>query len=121
MTVNIDPVIFTIGSLPIHWYGLIMGIAVVVGILIFARGLKQRGIKSDHAMTIGGTRLQLTPSQPLTPGTTQRFASSALVPLEETNGLCPFTCERASYPTVQGQVKVMLPAVLKGPGSQAAP
>lgn len=52
ITINIDPVMVKIGSLPIHWYGVIMGIAVVVGLLIFWRGLKARGISPDHAMGI---------------------------------------------------------------------
>ena len=52
MTINIDPIAFKIGSLPIHWYGIIMGTALVVGLLIFARGLARRGISQDHAFGI---------------------------------------------------------------------
>jgi phosphatidylglycerol---prolipoprotein diacylglyceryl transferase len=52
VTININPVAFRIGSVPMHWYGMIMGVALVVGLLIFAHGLTRRGIPSGHAAGI---------------------------------------------------------------------
>lgn len=52
MTINIDPIIGTIGPLQIHWYGVIMAIAVLVGLWLVARGLVKRGIRRDHALGI---------------------------------------------------------------------
>ena len=53
MTIDIDPVIGRIGALPFHWYGIIMGIAVIVGLVIFSRGLAHRRISPHHAFWIG--------------------------------------------------------------------
>jgi phosphatidylglycerol:prolipoprotein diacylglycerol transferase len=52
MTINIDPIIVRIGPFAPHWYGLIMMFGLLVGLLIFARGLRRRGISSDHAWGI---------------------------------------------------------------------
>lgn len=52
MTINIDPVLAKIGPLSIHWYGLIMAVALFVGLLIFRRGLQQRGIPGDRTWGI---------------------------------------------------------------------
>ena len=46
--ITIDPVITHLGPLTIRWYGIIMMIAVLVGALVFARQLRQRGISTDH-------------------------------------------------------------------------
>lgn len=52
MTIDVDPVIGRFGPLELRWYGLIMAIALLVGIVIFARQLRTRGISLDHAWGI---------------------------------------------------------------------
>jgi phosphatidylglycerol---prolipoprotein diacylglyceryl transferase len=52
MTINVDPIIGKIGSLSFHWYGVIMALAVFVGLLIVSRELRRRGIARDHAWGI---------------------------------------------------------------------
>jgi len=48
ITIDIDPVPFHIGPVPIHWYGIIMAIGLLVGTYVFSRQLPKRGIASDH-------------------------------------------------------------------------
>ena len=52
MTIDINPVIGSIGPFVFHWYGIIMAVAVVVGIWIFAWQLGKRRISSNHALGI---------------------------------------------------------------------
>jgi phosphatidylglycerol:prolipoprotein diacylglycerol transferase len=52
VTINIDPVIGKLGPLEFHWYGLIMATAVAVGVWIFSRQLKRRGISPEHALGV---------------------------------------------------------------------
>lgn len=52
MTINIDPIIGSVGPFVFHWYGVIMGVAVVVGLWIFAGQLGKRGVSSQHALGI---------------------------------------------------------------------
>jgi len=52
MTIDIDPVIGKLGPLEFRWYGVIMMVAVAVGVVIFSRQLKQRGIDVNHAWGI---------------------------------------------------------------------
>jgi phosphatidylglycerol:prolipoprotein diacylglycerol transferase len=52
VTINIDPVVGKLGPLTFRWYGLIMAVAVIVGVWIFSRQLKRRGISPDHALGI---------------------------------------------------------------------
>jgi phosphatidylglycerol:prolipoprotein diacylglycerol transferase len=52
MTIDIDPVIGSVGPFVFRWYGLIMAIAVAVGVVIFSRGLARRGIGTQHAWGI---------------------------------------------------------------------
>ena len=52
ITININPVPFHIGPVPIHWYGIIMAIALLVGAYVFARQLPKRGIASDHVFAM---------------------------------------------------------------------
>ena len=54
ITINIDPVI-RFGPLVFHWYGLIMVVALVVGLVIFSWGLTARGISPDHALGIASS------------------------------------------------------------------
>ena len=43
----VDPVIFTIGSLEVRWYGIILAGAFLVGAFIAAKLAEKRGIKKD--------------------------------------------------------------------------
>jgi phosphatidylglycerol:prolipoprotein diacylglycerol transferase len=52
MTINVDPIIGRIGPLVFHWYGVIMAVAVIVGVWIFSWQLRRRGISSHHALGI---------------------------------------------------------------------
>ena len=52
MTVDINPVIGSIGPFSFRWYGLIMAVAVAVGVVIFSKALARRGIDSHHAWGI---------------------------------------------------------------------
>lgn len=52
MTISIDPVIGHLGPLVFHWYGVIMAIAVIVGVWIFSWQLRKRNIPSRHALGI---------------------------------------------------------------------
>ncbi len=52
MTINVDPVIGSIGPFVFHWYGVIMALGVIVGVWIFSRQLRKRGISSQHALGI---------------------------------------------------------------------
>ena len=47
LTISIDPVAFSIGSLTVRWYGIIAAIAVIVMIVITAREAKRLGITRD--------------------------------------------------------------------------
>jgi phosphatidylglycerol:prolipoprotein diacylglycerol transferase len=52
MTIDVDPVIGKLGALEFRWYGLIMAIAVVVGVWIMSRQLRLRKIAPEHALGI---------------------------------------------------------------------
>ena len=52
MTINVDPIIGSIGPFVFHWYGVIMAVAVVVGLWIFSGQLTKRKISSSHALGI---------------------------------------------------------------------
>ena len=43
-----DPIAFHIGPLPVHWYGIAYGIALIVGILIFIQLNKRRPILKNN-------------------------------------------------------------------------
>jgi phosphatidylglycerol:prolipoprotein diacylglycerol transferase len=47
LTISIDPVAFTIGSLEVRWYGIMIGIAVLVLLLMMLREAKRLGITRD--------------------------------------------------------------------------
>ncbi len=47
LTIGVDPVAFTIGSLEIRWYGIMMAIAVVSLLVVMLREGKRRGITTD--------------------------------------------------------------------------
>ncbi len=52
ITIDIDPVPFHIGPVPVHWYGIIMAAAVLVGGAVFARRLPRYGIAADHGWSM---------------------------------------------------------------------
>jgi phosphatidylglycerol:prolipoprotein diacylglycerol transferase len=45
-----DPIVFSIGSLPVHWYGLILGVGALVGLLLAIREGKRFGIPQEFFM-----------------------------------------------------------------------
>jgi phosphatidylglycerol:prolipoprotein diacylglycerol transferase len=47
LTISVNPVAFTIGSHQVRWWGIIVGIAVIVMIVITPREAKRLGIKRD--------------------------------------------------------------------------
>jgi phosphatidylglycerol:prolipoprotein diacylglycerol transferase len=47
LTISINPVAFTIGSLQIRWYGIMIAIAVAVLLVVMLREAKRRGITRD--------------------------------------------------------------------------
>ena len=47
LTISIDPVAFTIGSLTVRWYGIMIGIAVILMLVIIPREAKRLGITRD--------------------------------------------------------------------------
>ncbi len=49
MTVNMDPVIGRLGWLELRWYGLIMAVALIIGLWIVSLQLKRRNIAPQHA------------------------------------------------------------------------
>lgn len=52
MTIDVDPVIGRLGPLVFRWYGILMVVAVAVGVFIFSRALEYRGISRQHAWSI---------------------------------------------------------------------
>ena len=47
LTISIDPVAFTIGSLTVRWYGIVVAVAVILLIVIIPREAKRLGITRD--------------------------------------------------------------------------
>ena len=47
LTIGINPVAFTIGSYPVRWYGIMIGIAVVSLLVVLVREVKRLGITRD--------------------------------------------------------------------------
>jgi len=46
----LDPIVFTIGSLPVHWYGLILGLGALAGLYLAIREGKRFGIQQEFFM-----------------------------------------------------------------------
>ena len=62
MEININPILFTLGSVQVGWHGFLMAIAIVVGVAVGVKLAIRKGIPSDEAY---GPRLdQLTFSIP---------------------------------------------------------
>lgn len=51
-TLTIDPVIFSLGSLEVRWYGIILGLGALVGLLLAVQEGKRFGIKPDFFMDL---------------------------------------------------------------------
>lgn len=51
-TMLLDPVAFSIGAIKVHWYGIILGTAAVVGLLLAIREGKRFGISQDFFMDL---------------------------------------------------------------------
>lgn len=51
-TLLLDPIAFSIGSLSVHWYGLILGTAAIVGLLFAIQEGKRFNIPSDFFMDL---------------------------------------------------------------------
>ncbi|WP_379163366.1 prolipoprotein diacylglyceryl transferase [Paenibacillus sp. sgz5001063] len=49
-TLAIDPIVFSIGSLPVHWYGLILGVGALVGLLLAIQEGKRFNISQEFFM-----------------------------------------------------------------------
>jgi len=55
LTIGIDPVAFTIGSLQIRWYGIMIAIAVVSVLVVMLREAKGRGMTNDiYSISLSG-------------------------------------------------------------------
>lgn len=51
-TLAINPVVFELGSLSIRWYGIILGLGALIGLLLAVREGKRFGIKPDFFMDL---------------------------------------------------------------------
>jgi phosphatidylglycerol:prolipoprotein diacylglycerol transferase len=47
ITINIDPIIFSVGHFMLRWYSLIVLVAIVVGIWLVAREATRKGFKKE--------------------------------------------------------------------------
>lgn len=45
---TIDPIAFHLGPLKVHWYGIILATAMLVGTILAARDAQRRGVDPDH-------------------------------------------------------------------------
>ncbi|NMO97209.1 prolipoprotein diacylglyceryl transferase [Paenibacillus lemnae] len=52
MSLLIDPIAFKIGSLPVHWYGMILGFGALMGLLLAIREGKRFGIPQEFFMDL---------------------------------------------------------------------
>lgn len=52
MTIDIDPVIGRLGPLTFRWYGVIMVVALALGVWVMSREMARRGISPGHALGI---------------------------------------------------------------------
>ena len=67
-TISIDPIIFSIGHFAVRWYGIILMIAMGIGIWLTAREAERKGFKKDDVydaavwIIIGGNSADSRPS-----------------------------------------------------------
>ena len=43
----LDPIAFALGPIQVHWYGVIIGLAIVLGLYISHQGIRKRGLEKD--------------------------------------------------------------------------
>jgi phosphatidylglycerol---prolipoprotein diacylglyceryl transferase len=76
ITINIDPVAFSIGPFSVHWYGLMYVVGIAVGLLVASIYARFKGITSDQLLNVAmisipaglvGARLYYVVQQPLGP------------------------------------------------------
>jgi phosphatidylglycerol---prolipoprotein diacylglyceryl transferase len=48
IVVNLDPVLFRLGPLAVHWYGLAYVAAIALGLAVVQRWARRKGIKEEH-------------------------------------------------------------------------
>lgn len=49
---RLDPIAFSLGALQVHWYGIILGMGALIGLLLAVREGKRFGISSDFFMDL---------------------------------------------------------------------
>lgn len=49
---SVNPVAFTIGSFPVHWYGILIASAVLIGTMLAVREAEKKGYNQDHFFNI---------------------------------------------------------------------
>lgn len=52
LSMNVDPVAFSIGTKPIYWYAIVILTGVISGLLLASAGAKKRGVDSDTVFDI---------------------------------------------------------------------
>jgi len=52
VTIDIDPVIFHLGPLALSWYGVIVGIAIVVGVGLASREARRKGLPKEQVESL---------------------------------------------------------------------
>jgi phosphatidylglycerol:prolipoprotein diacylglycerol transferase len=76
ITINANPVAFSIGSLSVHWYGLMYVVGITIGLLVSWPYAKSKGITEDQLLNLAwvaipvglvGARLYYVLQQPLGP------------------------------------------------------
>lgn len=50
--INIDPVVFQLGALHVHWYSLAIMLAIIAAVIISAQQGKKRGIATEHIYSL---------------------------------------------------------------------
>ena len=76
ITINVDPIAFTIGSLQVHWYGIMYVVGISIGLVVAWPYAKAKGITAEQVETVAvisipagliGARLYYVAQQPLGP------------------------------------------------------
>jgi phosphatidylglycerol---prolipoprotein diacylglyceryl transferase len=76
ITINVDPVAFSLGPFAVHWYGLMYVVGITVGLLVAWPYARSKGITSDQLLNVAfvsipvglvGARLYYVVQQPLGP------------------------------------------------------
>jgi phosphatidylglycerol:prolipoprotein diacylglycerol transferase len=76
ITINVNPIAFTIGTLSVHWYGIMYVVGITIGLLVAWPYARSKGITSEQLETVAafsipagliGARLYYVVQQPLGP------------------------------------------------------